>query len=303
MANPVVAGGCYGFNIESIGGTWSWNVHADNTQGLGQLFKVQDINTPYGSLYTAMIPIPGDVVLAMADSLSDVQDQLAPMLSLTQGSVSSFNIVITEGDSNVDIGTIGIQNVGAFGSFMVATATPTVSWLQTNPSYISDLGKNGTGNFGFTLLTGALLNANSPYTGIVNLQDNRNVPTTIPISFTVTVNPRPVISAVPLSLAFTHSLSLNTSSGAQQVEIENVGPASSVLNVSLVRVNNNSSWIDFTPTAAGPLNSGDSTLITFSVVKANVPLSPGVYQDTIRISSPNAANSPVDVTVTLTVSA
>jgi hypothetical protein len=303
MANPVVAGGCYGFNIGSVGGTWSWTVQVDNTQGLGQLFKVQDINTPYGSLYTAMIPIPGDVILAMADSLSDVQGQLAPQLALTQGSVSSFNIVITEGDSNVNIGSVGVQNVGSFGSFMVATATPTVSFIQTTPSYIGDLGKNDTGNFDFTLLTGTLLNASSPYMGTVNLQDNRNVPTTVPISFTITVNPRPVISAVPLSLAFTHSLSLGTSSGAQQVEIENVGPASSVLNFTLARVNNNSPWIDFIPTSGGPLNSGDSTLITFSVVKANVPLSPGVYQDTIRVSSPNAANSPVDITVALTVSA
>ena len=303
MANPVVAGGCYGFNLESIGGTWAWNVHADNTQGLGQLFKVQDILTPYGPLYTAMIPIPGDVILAMADSLSDVQQQLAPLLALVQGSPSSFNLVITEGDPNESIGIVGVQNVGAFGSFMVATATPTASWIQSTPSYIGDLGKNDQGNFNFTLLAGTLLNADSPYTAAVNLQDNRNVPTTIPINIIVTVNPRPVISAVPLSLAFTHSLSLGTSSGAQQVEIENIGPTSSILNFSLARVSNSSNWIDFVPTSGGPLDSGDSTLITFSVVKASVPSSPGIYQDTIRVSSPNAANTPVDVSITLTVSA
>ena len=301
MANPIVAGGCYKFSIESIGGAWIWNVSVDNTQGLGQLFKVVDIYSPYGPLYTAMIPIPGDVILAMADSLSDVQDQLAPMLALVQGSSSSFNIIITEGDSSINIGTIGIQNVGAFGSFMVATATPTVSWIQTVPSYIGDLGKNESGNFDFTLLTGALLSSNSPYVGVINLQDNRNVPTTIPINFMVTVNPRPVISAVPTSLGFTHSLSLGSTSGAQQVEISNLGPIASKLSFGLVKVHN-SNWIDFVPTSGGPLDSGHSTLITFSI-NSNVPNSPGVYQDTVRVYSSNASNSPVNINIILTVSA
>lgn len=298
----IVSGGGYSFQVQSTDGIWSWTIKAINTQGLGQTYEVRDIMTPWGPIAGVMIPIPGDVLLAMADSLVDFQQQLAPQLALTGSSPTVFNVIITEGDPNIAAGIVSVINSGAYGSYMVVTATPSVSWLQPNPTYIGDLGKNNTGNFNIGVLTSTLLSASSPYHGVVNLQDNRSTPTVIPITVSVTVNPRPVIDATPLTLAFTYSLLTGTDSGAQQIVIQNSGPANSTLNFSLSRVHNSSNWLDFIPTSGGPLASGSSTIITCSIVHTQVPHIPGLYQDSIRIASQNASNSPVDVAVTLTVS-
>lgn len=295
----IVSGGCFDFKIESTGGYWSWSVRADNTQGLGQYYFVDNIYTPYGPLFNTQIPIPSDVITSMSTSIIDIQNQLSPLLALNN-SDSSFIFTITEGDPNVFIGTVEVQNIGAFGSFMTATATPSVSWLTASPSSLDSIGKNEIGSFNFTLLTNTLLNSNSPYSGVINLQDQRTPPTIIPIVVSVVVLPRPVISTNITTISLTYIIVTGTPGSAQALTIQNAGPVGSQLNFTTSKLGN-ASWLTVTPSSGGPLNSGDTDQITFSVVSASVPMSPGTHNETVRISSPNASNGYVDISVILTV--
>jgi len=297
-----VSGGCFKFDTESTGGTWAWTVRSNNLQGLGQLYEVIDITTPWGPFTIAEIPLPGDVVTAMADSLTQVQDQLAPLLALVNPTVTTFNITIVESDPNEEIGTVAIMNAGAFGSFMTATATPDSAWLEVTPSSVSGLGRNEQANFNISLLTATLLNSGSPYNGKVTIQDNRVPPTSVEISVIATVLPRPEITATPTSISLTYISSTGVPGGAQQFTVENSGPAGSTLEYTVAKLYNTSDWMDFTPSSGGPLTSGQSAIVTVSVDSTNASsLTPGSYSDTLRISSTRASNSPVDVLVNLTV--
>jgi hypothetical protein len=298
-SDATVAGSKYSFSTQSVGGTWGWSVKADNTLGIGQLFQFVDITTPYGPLFQVEIPIPGDVIQEMAGSLFEVQSQLAPLMALIQPAVP-FNIIIVEGDPNRAVGSVEVKNIGAFGSFMQATATPDSAWLSADPSIVQGIGKNQTAGFNVSLLTATLLASGSPFNGNVNLQDNRNPPTIIPIPVTVTVFPRPVIGTSPAQLSFTYIVSTGVPSGALAITVENTGPLQSSLEFTAAVVNG-SAWLALVPTSGGPLDPGQTAQITASLNISRVPLGPGVYSDFIRISSGTASNSPVDIPVTLTV--
>lgn len=295
-----VKGGSYDFNKPSVGGLWYWTVRANNTQGLGQLYEVIDLLTPYGPFVNVQIPIPGDIVLAMAESLQDVQGQLSPLLALVQPATTAYTVTITEGDPSQAVGTVDFQNIGAFGSFMTVTATPGASWLEASPEVTQGVGKNETGSVGITLLTSTLLTSGSPYSAVVNLQDNRDPPTVIPITVNVIVLPRPVILASPTTISLTYIIATSTSGPSQILAVQNSGPLASVLEWTAAKVNG-ATWFDFTPPSGGPLASGDSENMTLSVVPAEVPSVPGTYTETLRISSQNASNTPVDVSVVLVV--
>lgn len=302
--SATVSGSKFQFSTESVGGTWSWAVQADNTFGAGQLYQFVDIITPYGPLMGTGIdiPVPSDVVQCMTDSLLDVRGQLAPLLALVQPATTSFNLVIVEGDPNQDVGDIEVQNVGAFGSFMEATATPDSVWLSADPSVLQGMGKNQKGSFNLSLLTATLLSSNSPYNGVVNLQENRTPPTVIPVGVTVTVLPRPTMGTNVTSMAFAYVVSTGIPSGALTVTVENTGPVTSTLDWTAAVVNG-AKWLAIVPASGGPLVPGGTSIVTASLVPGSIPLAPGVYSDTIRISSPTASNSPIDIAVTLVVSA
>lgn len=295
-----ISGTSIEFSQQSVGGVWSWKVRANNFRAAGQLYEVVDVNTPYGPLTTAAIPLPGEVVSAMAGSILDVQAQFAPLMVLGQSTVT-FSIVITEGDPNSEVGTATVYNGGAFGSFMTVTATPSTSWLSASPSSYQNLGKNERATFNLSLLSSSLLASGSPYSGVVNLQDSRTSPTIIPFTVTVTVLPRPLIVSSPSSIGLTFISSTGTPGGSQQLTVTNNGPATSSLDFDVSSLQS-STWLGFTPTFGGPLAVGSSSIITISVIPLRAQgLSPGSYTDTLRITSTNASNSPVDVGVVLTV--
>ncbi|HEY8098933.1 MAG TPA: hypothetical protein VIE65_22955, partial [Methylobacter sp.] len=259
------------------------------------------IETPYGPLTTVMIPIPGDVIQAMADSLSQVQQQLSPMLSLISPSPASFTVTITEGDPDTKIGTITVQNAGAFGSIMSAYATPGVSWLKTQPSVANGLGKNDQANFDIIISSSILLNSASPYSGIVVVQDNKNPPTIIPITVNVIVLPRPVVVVSPTTVTLSYTLCTSTVGPSQLVNVINGGPAGSTMNFVATKING-SAWLSVFPASGSNIASGGTFPITLSVVRAGVPLLPGTYTDIVRVASPNASNGYIDIPVQLVVS-
>lgn len=297
----VVSGSGFQFSVNSTGGVWSWSVVSRSIPGAGVFYEIHDFRTPWGPLAQAAIPIPSDVIISIADTVSEVQQQLSPQLSLAPPSQSSFTVVITEGDPNQLVAEVPVVNSGAFGSVMVVSATPSVPWLKPDPGVIQGLGKNDVAAFGFTLLTGSLLASGSPYLGVVNLQDNRNPPGVVPLAFQVSVLPRPVIGVSPSSVQFLWYQSTSSATGPFSVSVANTGPAGSVLNWTAAKLQNTSPWLSLSATSGGPLASGSSQSVSLSVFTPGVPALPGTYSDSVRFSSPNAQNGYVDVAVSLVV--
>ena len=298
--SSVAGTGCT-FNVSSVGGTWSWTVLANNVQGLGQQYQVVDVMTPYGKFTDVVVPLPGDVVTAMADSISQLQEQLAPRVLLLSGTPSSYSATVTEGDTALSLATVPFVNAGAFGSFLTVTATPDSPWLTAAPPKVSGLGKNQSGQTSIGVLPALMLATASPYVGHVLLQDNNS--DELPITVNVTVLPRSQIGVSAPAVSLSYAIQSGISGGAQQSIVSNAGPLGSVLNFTAAKIQNSSPWLAFTPSSDGPLASGDTSIITFSLVPANLPTIPGTYTETVAIASRTASNSPQNITVTLVVTA
>lgn len=301
MTTSIAAGG-FTFDICSVGGQWYWTVRANNIRGSNQLYEIADIRTPFGDFNDVAVPLPGDVVLAMADTLRQFQQQLAPLLQLLSPGTVAFPVTITEGDPSASVAVVPFTNAGAFGSFLTAVATPDVPWLSPTPPVVAGLNKNDQGQFTVSLLPATLLSTGSPYSGHVRLTDNRTPPTVVDLTFTVTVLPRPVLATDVATVTLTYSIGLATAGPPQVVNVSNAGPAGSLLTAALAKVQNHSPWLAFSPSSVGPLAAAGSAPVTFSVVPSGVPGAPGSYTETILVSAPNAPNNPLTVVVTLVVS-
>jgi hypothetical protein len=297
----IVQGGGFIFQKTSIGGIWRWAIRANNIQGGGQLYELTDINTPYGPLIQTAIPIPGDIITSMAESLSEIQQQLSPLVALIDPSINAYNITIVEGDSNKSVANIGIFNAGAFGSFLTVISTPSVPWLRSSPVSIPGLGKNQSDYFNVTLLTASLFESDSPYLGTVHLQDNRIPATQISLDFIINVLPRPIIAISPPLVNLVYFLSTSSGSSPATVSIQNAGPANSILNWLASKVHNTSPWLTVSPVNGGPLVSSESGDAVFSINPSGIPSTPGLYKDSVRVSSPTASNGFVDIQVELNV--
>jgi hypothetical protein len=296
-----VSGGGFSFSLCTSDGTWGWSVRASNVRGIGQLYDVHDVRSPWGVLTSAEILIPGDVIAAMAESLRSLQGQLAPALTLAPPAQSSFSVTVEEGGAPASFGPVIIQNSGAFGSFMGVVVTPSAPWLSASPSSIQGIGQGQQGLLSMSVLPGTLLASSSPYAGTVNIQDGSSPPTVIPVSVVVTVLPRPSISVTSLTVTLTYSIGSAAAGGAESVIVGNSGPPGSSLEWFAAKIQNSSPWLHFTPAMGGPIIPGASEPLTFSVVPAGVTLIPGTYMETVRLASRSASNSPVDVVVSLIV--
>jgi len=295
-----VSGSAFEFSVESTGGLWRWKVVSRNA-GAGVEYDVEDVCTPWGSLYQTAIPIPDAVVTEMAAGIVAMKQQLSPLLVLDDPGNVSFVVVITEGDPNLVVADLPFHNGGAFGSSLTATATPSAPWLKAEPGQLSGIGKNEAGRFTVTLLTGSLLASGAPYLAVVNLQDNRVPSTIIPVAFSVSVLPKPVIAVDQPSLDFVWYQSTSTGTGPFTVHVSNAGPANSTLDWTAGRLHGTSPWLSFSPASGGPLASGDDEAVQLSLVSGSIPSIPGTYADSVRFSCPNSANGYVDVPVTLNV--
>lgn len=296
----ILSGSGFEFQTQSIGGTWRWSVISNHIPGYSSSCQVDNIRTPFGILQQTLIPIPDDVIFAISQSIQDIKNQFAPLMHLVSPSSLLFTGVATEGDPALSLGSLVVQNIGAFGSFMDVSATSGSPWIFVDPVTESDIARNDIGTFNLSASPVNLLSASSPYSGTVNLQDNRSPSTTVTATVVLTINPRPVISPSVVNLGFVFYASTYSSTGSQQLVIQNIGPINSTLNTTFAKVGNQP-WWTFTPNNVGPLSSGSSGIVTISIVNANSPMNQGTYIDKLRIISPNASNSPIDITITLTV--
>ncbi len=292
-----VSSGGFEFSVQSVGGLWRWRVVASNVAGARQLYVVEDVFTPFGPLSVVSSPIPGEVVTAMADSLATMRQQLRSSVHLV-GPVS-LSLTVTERNPVVVAGAVKFSNAGALGSFMTVTVTSDSPWLSSRPSTVTGMDKNQEGSVQVLVDPRLMLAASSPYAGRIIITDDVGNSVTVPVA--VVVLPRPVIAVSAATLNLSYWVASRANGGPLTSTVSNSGPVGSVLDFTVSKVMNVSPWLSIAPLSGSNLASGSGVPVVFSVVNANVPAVPGIYVEMVNVVSKSAPNSPVTLTVSLTV--
>ena len=289
----------YKFQVSLPAGIWRWTTRVDVSLAMPR-FEVRDVLSPYGTL-ADMVPIPGPVIAAMAESIVQLQASFAPSILL---SASSMPFVLNQAQGVSSPQPITLTNNGVFGSLLAATITTSAPWLAVTPANVDGLAFGETGTFNVTADSTLLLATSSPYTGTITVQDPTasNNPQTIAV--TITVLPVATIAVSPTALAFNVTAPLSPGQFSPvppaQFMLSNSGPAGSQLTYLIQKLVGCSPWLSsFTP-FMGNLASGQTQPITVSV--APLPCTPpGSYTETLRVSG-YSTNFTQDVQVQLIIS-
>ena len=287
----------YQFRQDTATGRWSW-VTVMDVSGSNPSFRIERIVSPFGVLRDS-IPIPGEVIEAMSQSIVEVRTQFPPNILI--GPPSSLTFDIDEGRGFSVPQEVVLTNNGVFGSLLGASLTSSASYITVTPAQIGNLASNATGVFEVAVDSSELLAINSPISATITVEDPTatNTPQILPI--TINVLPKAEITATPTMVSFTVIKPLTGSFPTiptQTFTIENTGPAGSVLVWQIQKVGC-ANWLQsFYPTS-GTLNSGETETIAV-VVAPPISTLTGTYTETLRISG-YSDNSYVDVTIELVV--
>lgn len=287
----------YQFQQDTPQGRWKWTTRMD-VSGATPSYRVESIISPLGILRDS-IPIPGDVVTAMNDSIEEIRTQFPSAIFI--GPPSSLVFTVVEGRGYSDPQTVILTNAGVFGSLMGSTLTSDAAYVSVTPAQIGNLASQESGEFEVSVDSSTLLALNSPYIQNVVVEDPNATNTPQVLTVTINVVPKAVIDVTPSALAFT---AIKPISGAfdpipsQTFTIQNTGPAGSTLDWQIQKVSC-ASWLAGFAPVSGSLTSGDTETITVSVQPPQNTLR-GAHTETLRVSG-FSENQFVDLPITLTV--
>lgn len=288
----------YHFQQPTAAGSWRWTTRLDVSRAT-PAYSIRDIVSPYGLLRDS-IPLPGDVVQAMSESISELASSFAPHILL--GPPTSVNFTVDEGrgfDPGVEV---RVTNDGTYGSLLGVQMTSSAAWLRVTPTTIGNLAMNEVGRFQVEVDSTDLVAADSPYSATVTLADPSAVNPSVTLPVSISVRPKAVVDVDTAALLFEVGRPLFPpfpTIAPQEFTVSNVGPVGSSLEFTLAKVTGLSEWlVSFLP-ASGVLGDGESQVVTVTVVPpAN--LMPGTYTETIRVSG-HSVNEFQDVAVELVV--
>ncbi len=279
-------------------GTWKWTTRVD-VSGPSPAYSIRDILSPYGVLRDS-VPLPGIVVQAMADSVTQLQSQFAPAILV---SPASLTFTIDEGRGFGPAQSFTVTNGGVFGSLLDVSLTSDAAFVRVQPAMLGGLAAAEAGQCDVAVDSSTLLATSSPYSQNILLQDATatNNPVSLPV--TIIVRPKATISVAPLSLTF---FAVKPLTGpfppipTQSFTISNTGLASSSLAYLVQRLTGlSSAWLaSYTPTQ-GTLAGGASQLVTVGVAP-NANCLPGTYSEILRVSG-YSTNAYADVEITLVI--
>jgi hypothetical protein len=289
----------YQFQVALPEGIWKWTTRV-NVAYAQPLYEVRDVTSPFGTLRD-MIPIPGPVVTAMANSITQVQQNFPPSILL---SPTSLTFTLNQGQGVSAPQIISITNNGVFGSLLAASITTSAPWLQVTPANIDGLAPTENGSFSVTADSTSLLSASSPYTGTITIQDPSATNNPQVVNVTVNVLPDATISVSPTILTFVATNPLPPNPFApiptQTFTLSNTGPLGSQLTYLVQKLLGNSPWlVSFTP-FMGNLASSQTQLITVAVAPCPGMCS-GTYTEYLRVSG-YSTNMTQDVQIQLVIS-
>ncbi len=288
-----------GFSVNSGGRTWRWKTRMD-VSGASPTFQVIDILSPWGPLRDS-IPLPGDVVQGMSDSIVSLKANFKPMILV--GPPTSLTFSVDEGRGYSEPQNASVTNVGVYGSLLSTNLVVSAPYIHVTPSVVPHLASNQDGVFQVSIDSTDLLTSSSPYSGTVSLQDptSLNSPQTLPL--TIIVRPKAVITVSPATVIFSATRPLTgpyPTIATQQFTVQNAGGTGSVLDYQIERLTGLSqNWLaGFTP-MTGLLNASSTANITVTVVPVE-GLMPGTYEETLRISG-YSFNDYADVLIRLVI--
>lgn len=287
----------YQFQVDTLTGRWRWNTVMD-VSGPIPVFRIGDIVSPVGILRDS-IPIPGDIIIAMSDSIREIMTQFPAEILVGPPVSVEFNV--DEGRGYSEELAVALTNVGVFGSLLGATITSSAPYLHVSPPQIGNLASQEVGTFKLSVDSSELTTLNSPYSEVIVLQDPNavNSPQTLP----VVINVRPLAS-ISTSTAVLNFNAVKPLVGSfdtipsQTFDITNGGPLLSLLSWQAIKLGC-SSWLQGFVPVSGDLASGESASVTVSLLPQDNILR-GIYTETIRISG-YSSNLQHDVIVNLIV--
>lgn len=289
----------YQFEYPTAVGKWRWTTRLDVSQA-NPVYSVRDIQSPYGLLRDT-IPLPGDIVGAMSDSIDELKANFAPHILL--GPPSSLSFSTNEGQGFVEAQSVIITNDGVYGSLLGLTLTSSAPYLRITPTTVGNLALNESGQFEVAADSTSLLASGSPYNTTVVLQDPSatNNPLSMPV--TVVVRPKATIGSSVTGLIFNVTKPLSGSFPSvptQTFQVLNIGPAGSELDFDLNKLFGTSDWlVGFIPVDGSLASSTEATITVQVVVPDSTPA--GTFTEQLRISG-YSSNSYIDVQIQLVVS-
>ncbi len=287
----------YQYKYQTLQGYWYWTTRLDLSQNQ-PIYEVRDVSSPFGILRDS-IPIPGEVVQAMSQSIEELSQAFAPSIFV---SPLSLPFVVDEGRGFSEAQHLEVSNDGVYGSLLAAQFTTTAAYLRVSPVSLGGLAFNEGGEVDVTIDSTNLLASESPYTASVTIQDARapNSPITVPVA--VSVRAKAHIDVAPASLTFTVIKPLTGAFPpipSQSFVLSNTGPSGSLLDFLIQRLTRCCEWlVDISP-YFGQVAGGSSSSVVVTVSPPE-SLGVGTYEETLRVSG-YSDNSYVDVIVTLNV--
>lgn len=278
-------------------GRWRWVVRQD-LSGTSPVFTVRDVSSPYGLLRDS-IPLPGEVIEAMAGAIVTLATAYAPAMLI--GPPATLTFTVDEGAGFSASQTLLLANTGAFGSLLQASLTPSAAFVRVSPSSVGGMQQNETATAEVMVDATTLLATSSPYAAAVTATSGNatNSPQVLPL--TVIVRPKATIAVLPTSLLFTVVKPITGSFPAipaQAFALQNTGLAASLLDYRIQTVSG-AAWVTGFSPSTGQISGGGSQSITVTATPPDSFL-PGTYTETLRITG-YSTNTSVDLTLTLVI--
>jgi hypothetical protein len=271
-----------------------------DVSGATPTFQIVDILTPFGVLRDT-IPLPGEVVKAMADSIASLLANFRPAITVGPPSTLVFNVDEGRGFSLGQ--SVSLTNSGVYGSLLAGTLISSASWLHVNPTVVGSLASNQTGTFEVSVDSTDLLASSSPYHPTLTVTDTSATNSPQTYNITVNVRPKAVIAVSPSTLTFDVPRPVSgpfAPVASQAFTVQNSGPSNSVLDFQIVRLTGLSqNWLASFSPVSGTLNSSGTQAVNVYLDPAE-GLLPGTYTETLRISG-YSSNEHVDVLIQMVI--
>lgn len=269
----------------------------DVSQSMPQ-FSVRDVVSPFG-LLRDNVPIPGPVVEAMSQSITELQQAFAPLIL---SAPATLTFLTDQGRGFSDPQNVTITNSGVYGSLLSPTLTTSAPYVSVMPAQLGGLSFNEAAISQVSVDSTNLLAANSPYAATVIVQDPNatNSPQTVSVAIVVRPLAHILVNTMQLVFYVTRPLvGCFPPIPTQNILLTNSGPSGSLLEWQAVKLLGVPWLVSYNP-VSDDLAGGASENIQV-VVQPDESMQPGTYTETLRITG-YSDNFEQDVQVQLIIS-
>jgi hypothetical protein len=285
------------YKFQVLQGYWRWKTRMDVSQSMPQ-FSVRDIVSPFG-LLRDNVPIPGPVVEAMAQSITELQEAFAPLILAAP---TTLTFTVDQGRGFSDPQNVTITNTGVYGSLLSPTLTTSAPYVTVSPATLGGLAFNEAAISQVSVDSTNLLATSSPYAATVMVQDPNATNSPQAISLAIVVRPLAHIAVNTNLLQFYVTKPLVgpfPPIPAQIFVLTNSGPVGSLLNWQAVKLLGCNWLVSYNP-VSDQLVGGASENVTV-VVQPDDSMGIGTYTETLRVTG-YSDNFEQDVKVQLIIS-